>query len=160
MKQYNIQNQPDDELIEVKYHDNIGTFNIEDETYEIEFVNLDRAFEGADKILTIRGCKFYRVSNGKRVLEDVGSVAPSVVRTIRTAVENYVADTLPDVFGYLVKHTSGHLFYNWFLMKLSRASDQYYSYMQDTEDKMLYVLDRSDGAPFETLEELILSLNH
>ena len=75
-----------------------GTFEIQDEKYEIEFDNVDT--DG----FKVRGVKFYRIINNQRITTYTESKEPlTVMLTMKNEVQKYIEKINPDIFGFMGK---------------------------------------------------------
>lgn len=84
------------EVKDVKWDNNIGYFNIDEEKYEIEF---DEFTDNGNKVA---GIKFYRILGSRRVLKYTESKEPLTVSlTMKDQVKKYLDKHKPDVFGFL-----------------------------------------------------------
>lgn len=140
------------EIKEVKWINNIGYFDIDEEKYEIEF---DEFIENGSKVA---GIKFYRIIGSRRVLKYTESKEPLTVSlTMKDQVKKYLDKHNPDVFGFLgdLKEKPRLRHYERLLTLLHREYKQYdNSFMMDREGDRIFILAKNENI----LDSIIASL--
>lgn len=115
-----------------------GTFEIQDEKYEIEFDNVDT--DG----FKVRGVKFYRIIDKQRITTYTESKEPlTVMLTMKNEVQKYIEKINPDIFGFMGKlsETPRLRHYERLLNQLAGLYPIYkLAFMEDKGGERIFVL--------------------
>ena len=140
------------EVKDVKWDNDIGYFNIDEEKYEIEF---DEFTDNGNKVA---GIKFYRILGSRRVLKYTESKEPLTVSlTMKDQVKKYLDKHNPDVFGFLGDLTEKPRLrhYERLLTLLHREYKQYAnSFMMDREGDRIFILAKNENVLDSTIASL------
>lgn len=128
-----------------------GYFNIGEEKYEIEFDETDT------KTMTVRGIKFFRIINSKRVIRYTESKEPfAVAMTIKEQVHKYLNAVKPDVFGFMgALDESPRLRHYMRILKVLSSEHKEYNdaFTHDEGGERIFVLSKFESTE-ETLDNL------
>ena len=129
-----------------------GHFFINDEKYEIEFDSAD------SNGFKLRGLKFYRIIDNKRIITYTESKEPlTVALTMKDQVKKYLDKHKPDVFGFLGDLTEKPRLrhYERLLTLLHREYKQYAnSFMMDREGDRIFILSKNENILDTTIASL------
>ncbi len=129
-----------------------GHFFINDEKYEIEFDSAD------SNGFKLRGLKFYRIIDNKRIITYTESKEPlTVALTMKVQVNKYLAKFNPDVFAFLgnLSEKPRLRHYERLLNQLRLEHKEYVlAYMDDKGGERFFVLDKTNGAVNDELDVL------
>lgn len=129
-----------------------GYFLVNDEKYEIEFDSAD------SNEFKLRGLKFYRIIDNKRVITYTESKEPlTVALTMKDQVNKYLTKFNPDVFAFLgnLSEKPRLRHYERLLNQLRLEHKEYVlAYMEDKGGERFFVLDKTNGAVNDELDVL------